>query len=511
MNQYLEMIGQEHLDRDRPNRMCVSLSDIHLTDGTVGYQNLGQYTWNLFLTDLIAKCKRYFITELKLVLDGDIIDMIRSSRWAENGIYPWERDNPKFNEIIYDITRDIIDNKHKEFFQWLRQFPGEMEKIDVEAKIVMIIGNHDKELFMDSKSLTYFYEVGLGRKLSSFTKEEREALGRMYGNEKKFLDPTIPPYLPFYYGDRGFRFFTTHGQWRDKLNSREIKAVKGKPGWSVSKGWNIDTWKQLEFSPFFEPCFGDTVAAGVLSTFIYKTKKDLDTAGIKDDRLNRVLDELDLYRPSYKAVERILDEAQSMRKRGYQEKIIAIIEDNIYACIIDWLSWDFTYQSSPFWQKVFLHLIKFVLKFLHKCGLGLEMMTIKWAARLLGGLAKDKLKFKNIKTFPAFLPAYQHYGFQVHGEGHTHHALEEEVKIQGEKHPSSYINFGTWRDQIVGRMPTGYRRRSILRVFYILDLKEIINDEYTGRRTFNHYTADILHWSDKADNFSEKGKNLIHT
>jgi len=30
----------DSLEPNRPNRLCVSLSDIHLTDGTVGLQNL---------------------------------------------------------------------------------------------------------------------------------------------------------------------------------------------------------------------------------------------------------------------------------------------------------------------------------------------------------------------------------------------------------------------------------------------------------------------------------------
>ena len=37
---------------DRPNRLCVSLSDIHLTDGTVGLQNLSIEDWESFYSGL---------------------------------------------------------------------------------------------------------------------------------------------------------------------------------------------------------------------------------------------------------------------------------------------------------------------------------------------------------------------------------------------------------------------------------------------------------------------------
>lgn len=44
--QYLELID-DRPDEERPNRMCVCLSDIHLTDGSVGFQNLPIKTWDL--------------------------------------------------------------------------------------------------------------------------------------------------------------------------------------------------------------------------------------------------------------------------------------------------------------------------------------------------------------------------------------------------------------------------------------------------------------------------------
>ena len=65
---------------DRGNRLCVSISDIHLTDGTVGFQNLSNNTWDAFYDTIKQRCIRY---ELVLVLDGDIIDMIRSSKWVQ--------------------------------------------------------------------------------------------------------------------------------------------------------------------------------------------------------------------------------------------------------------------------------------------------------------------------------------------------------------------------------------------------------------------------------------------
>jgi hypothetical protein len=65
---------------DRGNSLCVSICDIHLTDGTVGFQNLSNNTWDAFYDTIKQRRIRY---ELVLVLDGDIIDMIRSSNWTK--------------------------------------------------------------------------------------------------------------------------------------------------------------------------------------------------------------------------------------------------------------------------------------------------------------------------------------------------------------------------------------------------------------------------------------------
>lgn len=500
---------------DRPNRMCVSLSDIHLTDGSVGFQNLGDETWDAFYDGIAARCRRYSIKEMTFVLDGDVVDMIRSSKWAESGIYPWQRDEKNaFSRIVNEIIRDIVSDKHKLFFKWLRDLP---EKLKTDAavdkvKTVITLGNHDKELFCDNDALTYFYEEGLGVPLEKIEKSERQAIGRMYGDESMFLDTNVAPYLPFYYGDCGFRFFTTHGHWRDKENSRKIKPAFGLPGWSAKNGWQPEVWEKLKFSPFFEPCFGDTVAAGVLSTFIYKTKERLLEYGYHDDRLMSILDELDLYRPTYKALIRIVEETHSMRLRKCDHKVIKIIEDTLYECVMNWLSWDFTYTSSPLIRRLFFRIVKIILKLRL---FGLEIKGIAALMKVLNFFSnwnpfkKAGESYKDMKRFPAFLPEYRHYGFQIHGEGHTHHPLQEDPNFH-HKNPSTYINFGTWRDQIVGRKKEGYRRRSILRAFFILDLIDTTKNAKQGERSFNYFTDDIISWSDKSDSFSHKGKYQPH-
>lgn len=522
----------------RPNRLCVSVSDLHLTDGSVGFQNLEDIVWEEFYGRIATQCKDNDIEEVVLVLDGDIVDMVRTARWPERDFYPWQRNERKvFSEIVNALIQDIVSEKHQYFFTWLKQLESRLIH-DAKVKsveIVILLGNHDKELLCDNEALTYFYQEGLGKSLQDFSDTERARLGRMYGDETMFADKSTAPYFPFYYADRGFRFFVTHGQWRDATNCRKIYAINGKPGWTVKDGWQMETWQALKFSPFLEPCFGDTIASGLLSTFIYETKKRLtpyveslnkeavsvESIRIHNDvkRLESILNELDLYRPTYKAIVRILKESSHMKNHD----LVVIVEETLFACIIKWLDCDFTYESSSLGIHIFLKLGKFILKFLkfiklHKfVALSLVRFVLKGMMyldvfksfikkifALMKGqtISESDLSLKDLKGFPAFMSDDEKYRFQIHGEGHTHIPLEDEPNIRKGR-PTTYVNFGTWRDQILGRKNHGYRRRGVLRAFYILDLKgengECDTEEH---RRFRYFTNDIIKWSDKLDSLT---------
>jgi hypothetical protein len=198
-----------------------------------------------------------------------------------------------------------------------------------------------------------------------------------------------------------------------------------------------------------------------------------------------------------------------MRNEGRSEQAIKIIQDNLYQCVMQWLSWDFTYQSSSLSRKVLLKTGNVILLCMKALGSELE---IKALAKLLKVFAfisnhhQKSLSLKEMSKFPAFLPEYSHYGFQIHGEGHTHIPLQEEPNISA-KQPSTYINFGTWRDQIVPRKDVKYRRRGVLRAMFILDLVDLVNnseDGQTPNRTFDYFVEDIVHWGDVKDAMSAK-------
>ncbi len=75
--------------------MLVVLSDLHFTDGTAGEHNLQAETLSrVILSDWMTLAARVRAVELRVVLLGDILDLVRTERWFDlpSEHRPWGRD-----------------------------------------------------------------------------------------------------------------------------------------------------------------------------------------------------------------------------------------------------------------------------------------------------------------------------------------------------------------------------------------------------------------------------------
>ena len=531
-------------DPNRPNRLCICFSDVHFTDGTVGVQSADDVVWEEVFDNIMDMCVDFQVEELTLLLAGDVADMIRTKRWAEVGVYPWEREKSEFKTILRDIMREIVrihtqppsPSGKTGFFYLLKQLPKALEQYEYrngdrnehkksrvrQIRTLALVGNHDKEILSDDDTLKMFYEDCLGQPVETLSDEYRRWVGKMYfDDENHYLDDgrKSVPWLPFYWGDEGFRLFVTHGQWRDPDNSRSIEAREGTDGWNVEDGWRPDVWQKLEYRPFTEPCFGDTVAAGLLSGFIYRAKEKLpplekvlrDSGKLGSEngeaenairRLKRVLDELDLYRPTAAAVQRIILETRLLRKIDHHlSSVRTMIEGELVDSIHAWLDWKFTMESAPPSARWILRIAKPIIAAMAVFGAPIELWFLYWIMSLLAWRQRwhrDEPSYDEMLKFPAFLEEYRKRGFRIHGEGHTHIPLQEELYFDTPKDRQNYtyINFGAWRDQLVPKEKQGYRRRGIGRALAVLDKA----GKGEGQPPlFAYWVQDVLSWGDKAD------------
>lgn len=213
--------------------MLVIISDLHLTDGTSG-ETIAPGAFQIFaerLQDLAvgASCRadgNYRpIERLDLVLLGDVLDVIRSTRWSAGKVRPW--DDPAgapFVDTVGTITADIL-RRNNEAFQILRSLAFEggitVPPADslgrpvptataqpVDVRIHYMVGNHD-----------WFFHLG-GPAYDTM----RQAVARAMGLANT---PTEPfPHDPAENDDllalmRRHRVFARHGDIYDPFNFEE--------------------------------------------------------------------------------------------------------------------------------------------------------------------------------------------------------------------------------------------------------------------------------------------------
>ncbi|RZI43819.1 hypothetical protein EGT07_08625 [Herbaspirillum sp. HC18] len=490
------------------NRLCVLISDIHCTDCTVGNQTASETDWQLFFEQMefaVANpgdkvdAPEQRIDELLLILNGDIVDLIRTSKWAEAGVYPWNRDHPQFGQIVLDIMRDIVaihaskrpdrsEQPYTGFFYWMRQSIAALRSRGIKVTIVPIVGNHDKELQVVPDARQMFYEECLGITAIDISDSYRAWVAAQLGTSPGDMYPC----LPFYLADAGLRLLATHGQWRDQDNSRATAR------WNTSRGWQPQQWMQEQYRAFSDPCFGDTVAAGMLSRFIWAMTRTIDKNMPGASRICNLLDEMDLYRPSVSSVVRLLSESRRMARRtpeakGLHNQVLRCFRESL----VDWMAHDETWKSAHGTTKVGLYGLNFLSRF-KWYWLDITLMRLMAKAQE----PESDIKDETLLNLPAFQPACRMLGLRLHVEGHTHVALQADLQFSQPRfgrNNYTYVNLGAWRDCILPKRNRGYRRRGIGRALFIFDLARLAH--HAPDDSYRFYARDMTSWGDRMDSW----------
>ena len=121
--------------------MQVFISDVHLTDGTSG-ETIKAGAFKLFADQLKKLVQDVNAEELKIVLLGDIFDVIRSTKWLKEQVRPWLPKETGQETVVKSIVTDIIlKNKDSlDYLKGLRQFAAERK---IAFDLQYVIGNHD--------------------------------------------------------------------------------------------------------------------------------------------------------------------------------------------------------------------------------------------------------------------------------------------------------------------------------------------------------------------------------
>lgn len=138
--------------------MLVVISDLHFVDGTAGKHDVPTSAFDdVFISDIVALAEHAKATEIKLLLLGDIIDLLRTTYWfgtnvqaedkpwGENGRQDPQHFDPGKGSETERHCHKILDgivSRNKPTFDLFANLGSQFGGLTV--KVVFIPGNHDR-------------------------------------------------------------------------------------------------------------------------------------------------------------------------------------------------------------------------------------------------------------------------------------------------------------------------------------------------------------------------------
>lgn len=218
--------------------MLVVISDLHFVDGTSGNHNLPAKAFeHVFLSSIVGLAQKNKATELKLLLLGDIPDLIRSAQWfAEDiedrlwGKYgladiprprPHSRTERRCLDIMgrfpdsgnrADVAQNTILYQNWHTFHFFRNFHQHLKHTarkeydivdyDIPVEIIYVVGNHDRPVNL----------------YPSLRDELQKQLGLTITPENVDGDVGGEWWYKYAYEDEAYGVFARHGHQYDVYN-----------------------------------------------------------------------------------------------------------------------------------------------------------------------------------------------------------------------------------------------------------------------------------------------------
>lgn len=259
--------------------MLVIVSDMHLGDGTTA-SSISPSAFHLFShrlreTAYYASFRRDGsyrpIESLDILLMGDVIDPLHSTRWLDTAPHtsdytrPWtDASSPNFVRVLSEITKAILD-ANREPLEVLRQCtstnpillppanargePDHASKhpIPVHARIHYMIGNHDWYYHLPGKAFdeirkTVVEAVGLCNSSGPFPYDLEE-------------DPALREILASY------RVFARHGDYYDNFN---FNREKGRNYATLGDVFTMDICNRYPVE--VKKLYGDQLPVGIIDS-----------------------------------------------------------------------------------------------------------------------------------------------------------------------------------------------------------------------------------------------------
>jgi len=392
--------------------MLVFISDLHFVDGTAGEHNPPPQAFEYFFEDLvgIAHKKGNAIKEIKIVLLGDIFDLLRTEKWfgVPEDDRPW-MNKGKIEANALRILKGIINHQeNQKAFDAIRTgmatLQGRCEKnskcqLESPPRLFYIPGNHDR----------------LCNQYSSLRAEVCASLGiprEWHKDSYPFLHS---------HEDPRYGVFARHGHEFDVYN------------YESGKSYSEQDYERVPI--------GDPITTELLARLPYELGLRLERKGVPASErqdIKRRFQALDEVRPLGAVVEwllfRIQDETSDIVQEAYDEAIDSIVENFDQ---LEYVKIWYGIHGEPLKVdetdkiKSFLFILK---------NLKLSNLTtlLKYLDKAKDFFLKDDL----LEAAPKEALQDPYIRYVVYG--HTHEPLTRALQsVQGIG--QVYLNSGTWR------------------------------------------------------------------
>jgi UDP-2,3-diacylglucosamine pyrophosphatase LpxH len=379
--------------------MQVFISDMHLTDGSSGLTitpgALRVFAENLKTLVRSVKSKTD-VTELKIVLLGDIFDVIRSADWLGTSIRPWSPKGVKQEAVVKGIVTNIVSNKENVTSLSHLLGLGDFAKtLGIPFAISYVIGNHD----------------WLINRYPSCQAIIRKALGMRPDPGQRFPVELLDP---------AYRTFARHGDRYDDFNYTGDRDKS-----------SIGDAIVIELLNRFPDVVGKTLAKLVAKGGLAAAERQ----GIVDH-----LKELDNVRPLLDVPSWI----EMVMARTLNSSAREVIEDSWQACVDDFFKVPFIAKMDvPFWPDT-IDMLQIALQLSSHTSKGLLEKVVAFKNRICpSGLDGDY--HRRAFEEPALRSGEAKFVLYGHTHDHVMVPLDQVAFGGGQTQDKVYFNTGTWR------------------------------------------------------------------
>lgn len=382
--------------------MLLFLSDLHLTDGTSG-ATIKPTAFRIFaesVKNLASEVKD--LKEIRVVLLGDIFDVIRSSEWLGRDVRPWDAKSVAQNDAVTAIVDKIL-TENVSALDYLLSIEETANALKVPFAIEYIVGNHDWLINRYDKAIQAISER-LSPSPSLPTTPSLPATQNLFATEA---------YFPAY------KAYACHGDKYDAFN-----CAGDRDGASI----------------------GDAIVIELLNRFpneVEKKLRDSEAFGITQEeklRIVALLKEIDNVRPLLDVPTWVL----MVQKKVENENVRRMIDETWHSCVNRFLKLDFIKRFDKFMWPDLVDGLELVLKLSsHSSG----RMREKLAETMKSMMADTEGEEYQKRAYDELKLRSGEAKFVLYGHTHDHQVIPLDQVPNNILIPEDqiYFNTGTWR------------------------------------------------------------------